>query len=105
MNIFISIYRVITVQARDAEGEEGVVSTLTVIFDRSCSVFPNPSVLTLATQTDVDKVAVCTSIGSRRVSITGASDSPDPIVSLLPMRNVNVSTRKGWAHDAINYIP
>lgn len=104
--MFISLHRVITVQARDAEGEEGAVSTLTVIFDRSCNVFPNPSVLTLATQTDVDKVAVCTSIGSRRVSITSAaSDSPDPIVSLLPMRNVNVSTRKGWAHDAINYIP
>lgn len=102
----MSLYRVITVQARDVEGEEGAVSTLTIIFDRSCLVFPNPSVLTLATQTDVEKMIVCTSIGSRRVSITGgASDSPDPIVSLLPLRNINVSMRKGWVHDANNYIP
>lgn len=89
----LSLHRVITVQARDAEGEEGDVSTLTIVFDRSCLVFTNPSVLTLATQTDVEKMTVCTSVGIPRVSISGDSDSPDPIVSLLPMRNINVSVR------------
>ena len=78
--------------ARDEEGAQGAGSTLTVMFDRSCLIWrPNPDVLTLATQADVDTLAVCTSVGIRRVAMIADPTGTDPIVSLLPMSDITVS--------------
>ena len=77
--------------AVDGDGAVGPESTLTVLFDRSCLVLPD--ILTLAAQSEVDRLAVCTSLRtSTRVDIVGGGvASEDPITSLLPMSNITVS--------------
>ena len=75
--------------AVDGEGAAGPESTVTITFDRTCTVLPQPNLLTLRTQRDVDKLSVCNSLGSTRVDIVGGST--DPIITLLPMRDITVS--------------
>ena len=77
----------------DEEGALGM-STLFVNFDRSCLVFPNPTRLTLATQADVERMAVCTSVSNARIDIIEDFTGGDPITSLLPMSDISVSLRK-----------
>ena len=79
--------------AVDEEGVQGPESTITVRFDRTCRVMTESGILTLATQEDVDRLAVCTSLWNTRVDIVGGST--DPIVSLLPMRDITVSRGSG----------
>ena len=75
--------------AVDEDGAVGPESTIAVTFDRSCTVLPNSDTLILATQSDVEQLAVCNSLGSTRVDIIGSSS--DPITSLRPMRDITVS--------------
>ena len=72
--------------AVDGAGAQGPVSTLTITFDRSCLVLPNPPILTLSNQDDVDRLAVCASLGSTRVDIIGTD-----IETLQPMEDITVS--------------
>ena len=85
-----SVHRVISVEATDGDGAQGI-STLTISFDRSCVVFSNPTRLTLATQADVERMAVCTSVRGVRIDIVEDYSGNDPIVSLLPLRDISVS--------------
>jgi Notch-like protein len=80
--------RVISVEATDGDGAQGI-STLTISFDRSCVVFSNPTRLTLATQADVERMAVCTSVRGVRIDIVEDYSGNDPIVSLLPLRDIS----------------
>ena len=90
--------------AVDEEGLQGPESTITVRFDRTCTVLADLAVLTLATQEDVNQLAVCTSLGNTRVNIVGGST--DPIVSLLPMRDITVSKwlLKGLFHMSTTFF-
>ena len=78
-------------EATDEDGSHGPISTLTITFDRSCLVFSDPSGLTLATQADVEKMVVCTSVREDIRARIESSGDDDPIVSLLPMRDITVS--------------
>ena len=91
---FYYSHRVVTVVAVDGEGAVGPGSEVTVRFDRTCRVLANPDILTLASQRDVDQLSVCSSLGSTRVDIVRGST--DPIVSLLPMRDITVSWSLDW---------
>ena len=77
-------------EAMDEKGAQGM-STLIINFDQSCLVFPNPTRLTLATQADVDRMAVCTSVRNARIDIIEDFSGDDPIASLLPMSDISVS--------------
>lgn len=81
-------FRMITVLAVDRDGIQGPVSTVTITFDRSCLILPNTAAthLTLATQDDVNKLSVCTSLRNTRIDIIGPN-----IESLQPMREITVS--------------
>lgn len=83
------VHRVVSIVAVDEDGVQGPQSIVTVRFDRTCRVFPDSGILTLTSQSDVDSLGVCTSLGGIRVDLLGGS-TIDPIISLLPMTHITV---------------
>lgn len=93
MPTFSHFCRLITIQARDGDGASGPPLTVSITFDRNCTVLRDSRgeqlrILNIPLgYLDYQRVELCTAIGIERIEIANAESIRD----LQFMRNVEVS--------------